>query len=382
MNSYFGTSLPALGGILVLGALPRIKRQARLHDALLMGLGLAILANTRPYEGLVFSLPFAGATIVWMYKQRRIPKSLVFRNILLPLMLVLTATGCAMGYYFWRVTGNTLVMPYQVNRQTYAVAPYFIWQKPRPEPVYRHAEMQNFYVNWELRSYEEGTTFLGFARRLANRAGMLWVFFVGPIFTLPLLAFPWLFRDRKMRLPLIAAATVLAGNVVETWTFDHYLAPAVGLFFLLITQCIRHLRLYKLRGRPIGQGLARAVVLVCISMVILRVVAMATGARIEPARQLEENQKRTIVTKELRAKPGNQLVIVHYGRNHVPHEDWINNRADIDASKIVWARDMGDAQNLELLLYFKDRRAWRIDADDPAPTLEPYSLAPYSPASN
>jgi hypothetical protein len=236
--------------------------------------------------------------------------------------------------------------------------------------------MQNFYVNWELRSYEEGATFLGFAHRLANRAGMLWAFFVGPVFTLPLLAFPWLFRDRKMRLPLIAAATVMAGNVVETWTFDHYLAPAVGLFFLLIVQCVRHLRLYKLRGRPVGHGLVRAVVLVCISMVILRVVAMATGARIEPARQLEANQKRTIVARELQAMPGKQLVIVHYGRTHVPHEDWINNRADIDASKIVWARDMGDAQNVELLIYFKDRRAWRINADDPAAKLESYAPAP------
>jgi hypothetical protein len=376
MNSYFGTSLPALGGILVLGAMPRIKRHPRLHDALLMGVGLVILANTRPYEGLVFSLPFATAASVWMFKQRRIPKPAVFRRILLPLMLVLAATGGAMGYYFWRVTGNALVMPYQVNRQTYAIAPYFIWQKPRPEPVYHHAEMQNFYVNWELRSYEEGATFLGFAHRLANRAGMLWAFFVGPVFTLPLLAFPWLFRDRKMRLPLIAAATVMAGNVVETWTFDHYLAPAVGLFFLLIVQCVRHLRLYKLRGRPVGHGLVRAVVLVCISMVILRVVAMATGARIEPARQLEANQKRTIVARELQAMPGKQLVIVHYGRTHVPHEDWINNRADIDASKIVWARDMGDAQNVELLIYFKDRRAWRINADDPAAKLESYAPAP------
>ena len=70
--------------------------------------------------------------------------------------------------------------------------------------------------------------------------------------------------------------------------------------------------------------------------------------------------------------PGKQLVIVHYGPAHVPHDDWINNRADIDASKIVWARDMGDNQNQELLIYFKDRRAWRVDPDDARPTLEPY----------
>ena len=31
--------------------------RAPLHQALLVGVGLAILANSRPYEGLIFSLP-------------------------------------------------------------------------------------------------------------------------------------------------------------------------------------------------------------------------------------------------------------------------------------------------------------------------------------
>jgi hypothetical protein len=34
---------------------------------------------------------------------------------------------------------------------------------------------------------------------------------------------------------------------------------------------------------------------------------------------------------------------------------------------------MGEVQNRELLEYFNHRQAWRIDGDDPAPRLEPYS---------
>jgi hypothetical protein len=371
MNSYFGTSLPALAGMLVLGAWPRIEKHLRVRDSVLLGVGLIILANTRPYEGMVFSLPI-GVALVRLISRKKIHLGRLVQRVILPLFLILAAGAIATGYYFWRVTGNPFVMPYQVNRQTYAVAPYFIWESPRPEPMYRHAEMRDFYVNWELRSYQAGTTLAGFALRLARRAGMLWEFFVGPVFTLPLLALPWLFADRKMRLPLIMAGVVIAGNVVETWTLIHYLAPAVGLFFLLLTQSLRHLRLSKFRARPVGQALARAVVAICIAMVVLRVTAMAASIPIEPPQQ-EGNQKRDTIIRQLQNLPGKQLVIVHYGPHHIPHQDWINNRADIDTAKIVWARDMGDQQNRELLAYFKDRRTWRMNADEPAIELQALS---------
>src|SRR5579872_5275128 len=53
MNGYWSASIVALGGALVLGAWPRIRERLRASDSLLMGIGLIILANSRPYEGLV-----------------------------------------------------------------------------------------------------------------------------------------------------------------------------------------------------------------------------------------------------------------------------------------------------------------------------------------
>jgi hypothetical protein len=35
------------------------------------------------------------------------------------------------------------------------------------------------------------------------------------------------------------------------------------------------------------------------------------------------------------------LVIVKYSTAHSPYHERVYNRADIDASKVVWARDMG-----------------------------------------
>ncbi len=52
--------------------------------------------------------------------------------------------------------------------------------------------------------------------------------------------------------------------------------------------------------------------------------------------------------------------------------EWVYNRADIDAAKVVWARDMSPAENRELLDYFRDRRAWLVEADAAPPKVTPY----------
>jgi hypothetical protein len=369
MNGYWSASVVALGGALALGALPRLKKHARVMDAVVLATGLAILANSRPYEGLVLTLPIATALAIWLLGKSRPAISVSFGRVVLPIVLVLAVTAAGMGYYYWRVTGNPLRMTYQVNRDTYAMAPYFLWQSPRPEPIYHHAVMRDFYRR-ELKEFDEYRSFGGVAYRIWEKLAGFWKFYCGPLLTIPLLAFPCILRDRKMRFPLLAGAFVVLGVAVETWALPHYLAPATGLLYLVLVQGMRHLRLWRWRRRPIGVALVRAIPAIACVMVLLRVGAVVAHAPIEPGWP-RGNLDRLAITRQLDAAAGRHLVIVSYTPHHDLNWEWVYNAADIDNAKIVWAREMGTQEDQELLDYFHDRKVWHVSGDESPARLEP-----------
>jgi hypothetical protein len=369
LNGYWSGSVVAMGGALVLGAWPRIKTHAGMPEAVAMAIGLTILANSRPYEGLVFSIPIAAAFAIWVFGKGRPAFPVSVGRVVLPIVLLLAGAGAGTGYYYWRVTGSPFRMTYQVNRGTYATAPYFVWQSPRSEPAYHHAIMRDFY-RWELKRFEGYGTLGGATSRTWDKLVGSWKFYCGPLLTIPLFAFPWILRDRKMRLPIVAGLVFVVGLAVETWTLPHYVAPATGLIYLALLQCMRHLRLWRWNGQPTGVALVRAIPVIACAMILLRISAAAVHTQIEPAWP-RGNLDRVAISHQLDRAPGRHLVIVRYGPLHDVDWEWVYNAAEIDNAKIVWARDMGDGDNAELLRYFRDRQVWRLNGDQTPPELEP-----------
>jgi hypothetical protein len=385
-NSYFGGAVAAIGGALVLGALPRIKRHQRVGDALLMGLGLAILANSRPYEGLALSLPVAVVLLAWIWKNLRSASKRSVWRVVLPLGLVLLLAAGAMLYSFWRTTGSPFRTPYQLNMRAYDPVPLFPWQAPRAAPPYRHAVMRNFYLHWAMSQYEFMREHFGLAA--LARTIMFWLFFFGPVLTLPILmlvpALPhqmrWRNLRRKTKFLLLVFAVVFCALLLPVYFGPNYAAPLTCVIYALVLLAMQRVRRWRCRGRPAGLTIVRAVPSICIIMLLLRAALPLPALPLPPdfpmtwcSPHLYDHLGRSAVVAQLEKTAGRKLVIVRYGPNHNPGIDWVYNEADIDNSSIVWARDMGAAENEELIRYYKDRSVWLVEPDETPPRLSPYS---------
>src|SRR5260370_37768948 len=117
MNSYWGGATAAIGGALVLGALPRIAKHSKIPDTILLGLGVAILANSRPYEGFLCCVPAAAWFFWWLIgkTKSRPPLRARLHNVLAPLAHVLVLPTAFMGYYTCLLTGRQRLMQPVLN---------------------------------------------------------------------------------------------------------------------------------------------------------------------------------------------------------------------------------------------------------------------------
>src|SRR5579859_2666040 len=379
MNSYWGGATAAMGGALVLGALVRIVKRARIRDAVLLGIGTAILANSRPYEGFLFCIPCAAWLLWWLVgkSKSRTPLRARLQDVLAPLTLVAVLTAGFMGYYNWRLTGNPLLMPHVLNTRTYHTTGLFLWDHKKPEMHYRNQQFEDFYNGWEREDYDNTRAdIVRVSKEKLIRCGLTY-FWVGEILLLP--ALPFLFRDRKMRLFIVTFLLVAAGVVAVIWSNAHYAAPVTCVIFALAVQAIRHLRTMRMGRRAIGVALSRAIVL----LLVLDTGINAARGMCDPLLwSCQGDPSRAAIAEKLQHTPGKHLIIVRYEKdNHNIHDEWVYNGAEIDTAKVLWARELDAQQNAKLFFYFHDRKIWLVTPDSDNTYLEPYT-PPGSPAEN
>ena len=373
INTYHAGALPALGGALVLGALPRLMKTAGFRHGLLLAIGIVILALSRPFEGLLLCLPVSFVLGRWVLIGKNKPTaSLLMRRAALPLALLIAAAAW-LGYYDYRAFGSPLTLPYTVGRATYALAPYFVWQSPRPEPNYRHPAMRYYYEETEYKVFARARSLPSFLLTKLLVAASALQFFAGTALLPPLIMLHRVFLDRRIRFLVVCILVLAAGMTIQVFLLPHYLAPFTAVFYAIGLQAMRHLRLWNPQGRQSGLMLVRLTVTVCLIMSGLRLFAGPLHLALPEYPAIAWNfmwygpdhfgTERARVEADLKELPGKQLVIVRYSGQHNPFDEWVYNSADIDGSKIVWAREMDSANNQEIVNYYKDRKAWLVQPD-------------------
>jgi hypothetical protein len=373
MNSYWGGAIPATGGALIMGALPRIVRSWRPWDAVVMGIGVGLLMNSRPLEGFFLFLPVVVFFLAWFWRERSLGWGVAVRRFIVPLGAVAATFVAFSCYYNWRGTGHPLLPPYLVNERTYVSTPTLLWQKAQPPIQFQNQQLDAFYNIWvrEESTLGRSDTFFHAAKHL-GLDGMKFVnTFLWPELFLPLLAIWWMLRDSGVPLLIAQVAICFCGFVTVAWFQPHYAAPLLATVFALLVQAMRHLRRWECHGRSVGIGLTRTIVTFAVLLAPFHPHGAVLG---HPAPAGIEFRPR--IEARLNAAPGMHLVIVRYAPRRDPRslEEWVYNGADVDHAKVVWAREIPGISLLPLLEHFKSRSIWLVEVD-----VSPVHLVPYTP---
>lgn len=358
--SYWGGAVAASGGALVIGALGRLRRRLNAYDSVLFAAGVAILANSRPYEGAVLTVTAAGLLAFTLLRSGVLTRT-VLQKLGLPAAIIMVFSAAGTTYYCWRTTGNPLRLPYQENLRQYMMRRMFIWGDHQPK-VYRHEALANVYKSL-MREH------LSYKKKAYDAARRIVSFYIGPVLSIPLLMIVFVVvRDRRIWPVLTCCAAVLLSALLIDYVHIHYVAPVTGALILITIQCLRHLAARLLRSMPAGR--LGALFIVAVSFVL-------SGYRAWDGRGWRLSGwpiERERIQAALVHRGGEHLILVRYSGKHDPSREWVYNAADIDASPVVWAREMAD--NSALLKYFSARRIWLLEADVHPAKLQPYRQQP------
>jgi len=372
MNSYWCGSVPAAAGCLVFGALPRLRAKGLPRDGALLGIGLAISLLTRPYESVFLLL---SVLLFFVPAPRRFIRSL-------PVVVLAVTPAIALTLLQNKqATGSWTTLPYVLSRYQYGVPTTFTFQ-PNPVPHRPLTPEQQLDYETQAAVHGKDTDTVGrYLERLAFRARFYRFFWIAPLY----LALPFFLAALREKRFVWVAATLLLfslGTNFYPYFYPHYIAAATCLFVLVSVAGLERLSRISICSKPIGQDAARLVLFLCIThfsfwysvhLVDSQPFAQALGQyQTWDVLNHGDPEGRGAIHEQLAKAPGTQLVFVRYWPQHV-FQEWVHNAADIDSAPIVWARDLGTAENAKLIGYYRGRSVWLLQPDARPPRLVPYA---------
>jgi hypothetical protein len=367
MNIYWGGAVTAAAGCLIFGALPRLLKEARRRDAVLLGAGLGLHLLTRPYEFIFVSLSAAAFLFLfrgddWRRLARTVPLALL---ALLPAIALTFLQAKA-------VTGSWTTIPYMESRYQYGVPTTFTWQA---NPVAHRGLTTQQRLTAEGQAAEHGDepeTIGRYLERWGTRIRFYRFFFVAPLY-LALLFFLPALRERRFAWVSGTLLLLSLGTNFYPYFFPQYVAGAACLFVLMAVTGLERM------SRSSAEA-ARLLLLLVGAHFLFWYGLHAVGEKsifvaIRPYETWDyvnfgDPEGRAGIEHKLAELPGKKLVFVRYSSLHRFHE-WIHNAADIDAAPVVMSQDLG-MDNEKLRAYYPDRTAWLLEPDAMPVRLTPY----------
>jgi hypothetical protein len=354
-NQYFGGSVAMLGGCLLLGSAARLIRKPKPHHGILMALGLILLANSRPFEGGLLSLPICIYSFLVLSRRSKL-------RILLPGLALLAVGAICTGYYCHHVTGR-FTFPWVAHWQRWGMAPPFLFGKPNYSVHYQFPEQLIYNRDGDMFPYTNIKTADDFVQEVIVKGIYEWIFFIFPALTLPLIGIIPSVRARKSRFLMYTLGFICLGYICETWLQPHYFAVASGILYLILLNGLRWMRTGArdnvLWLKLLRATLATVIIMFAVRLIVVPISGIPTwGTWMNLTGQTPAFQD---LHKILESKSGKQLVIVRYRPDHFWVNDWIYNGYDIPNQHVIWARDSEPGEsNLPLLCEFKDRQVWLL----------------------
>lgn len=377
MNSYWGGALAATGGCLVFGSLPRLRERWRNRDASLLGIGFGAHMVCRQFESLLLFLAIVLFFLPLLLRPSERTKvlraSMVALAAVFPIIVLILLQNRA-------VTHNWVMLPEQLSQYQYGVPTSLtIQQNPTPHvPLTPQQELD--YKAQALMHGPDTDTLSKFLLRLEYRVRYYRFFFLPPLY-IALIAFFFSLRDRRL-LWVVATLLIFAlGTNLFPYLLVHYLAAVTCLFVLVSIVGLQQLNRLRIRETSVGREVVRVLVLLCFAeFTVWYGLHLFESPAVYPVLRYETwdsighvSERRAGVNRQLATIPGQLLVFVHYSPRHVYQDEWVWNSADIDASRIVYARDRGQAEDEKLIRYYPDRKVMLLEPDDFPPRISPLS---------
>ncbi|MGQ0634367.1 MAG: hypothetical protein ACT4QC_07150 [Planctomycetaceae bacterium] len=395
-QSYWGGMLAASGGALVFGGLRRTIRSPRVTASLLMALGVLLLANSRPFEGVLTCAPSAIVMAVWFWGRNRLSLSVKASQWLLPFAALLLVGGSVMAVHNHAVTGRWLQMPYALHQRQYWSRDVFLFSPAREPERQAVPRIARFYAG-ELEKPTHGIGLL--LRSGRNFLFRLPVVLQGALgdLELPTTKVPTHF-GALLWLGALAAASfcrpwvwfctltvvfVVLGESLVQWWYPHYSAPVISLVLAVVADALRRHSLRRVQNRRLATATPKALLIAAaIFGVYFNGIALWRCYAARPANALigsaapsEGNSvtSRIELERHLKGQAGTHLVFVHYDESKPRGEDeWVCNGAIPEESRVIFVHDLGRDRNRGLLARFADRSAWLLTMTLAGKELRPY----------